>query len=191
MFPRYIVGGGRTFMNEPAERLFELLLVVRCQSGDEEAYRELVGRFGPRLRYFLRKLLPHGDRADDLLQEIWMDVFRQMPRLQHAGAFTPWIYRIARGKVALALRRNGLAPPAAQLPELAAEHAEPEFSLEDAARIHSALDELPPEQREVLVLRFLEELSYEEIGQVVGCPLGTVRSRIHYAKLALQRLLEH
>src|SRR5947207_15758661 len=100
-------------MNEPAEQLYERLLVVRCQTGDEEAYRELVGRFSPRLRYFLRKLLPHADRAEDLLQEVWIDVFRQLPGLQEDAAFIPWIYRIARGKAALELRRNGRAPPAA------------------------------------------------------------------------------
>jgi RNA polymerase sigma-70 factor (ECF subfamily) len=179
-------------MNEPAERLYERLLVVRCQTGDEEAYRELVGRFSPRLRYFLRKLLPLGDRAEDLLQEVWFDVFRQLPGLQEAGAFTPWIYRIARGKATLELRRNGRVPPAADLPEaVAAPQEEPEFSPEDAARIHAALDELPADQREVLVLRFLEELSYDEIAHIVACPLGTVRSRIHYAKQALQTLLEN
>jgi RNA polymerase sigma-70 factor (ECF subfamily) len=57
-------------------------------------------------------------------------------------------------------------------------------------RIHAALDELPPEQREVLVLRFLEEMSYEEIARVVGCQLGTVRSRIFYGKRALRQVLE-
>jgi RNA polymerase sigma-70 factor (ECF subfamily) len=124
------------------------------------------------------------------LQEVWIDVFRQLPRLQNLEAFTGWIYRIARGKATLELRRNGRAPTAADLPELAAApDQEPVFSPEDAARIHTALDELPADQREVLVLRFLEELSYEEIGQVIGCPLGTVRSRIHYAKQGLQRLL--
>src|SRR5262245_60386342 len=136
-------------MNDPVDRLYERLLVVRCQSGDQEAYRELVDRYGPRLRYFLRKLLPHGDRAEDLLQEVWIDVFRQLPRLQAAGAFTPWVYKIARGRAALELRRNGRAPPAADLPELAAAtQEEPEFSPEDAARIHSVLDELPSDQRE-------------------------------------------
>jgi RNA polymerase sigma-70 factor (ECF subfamily) len=64
------------------------------------------------------------------------------------------------------------------------------FSPEDAARIHAALDQLPPEQREVLVLRFLEDMTYEQIAGVVGCQLGTVRSRIHYGKQALRRLLD-
>src|SRR5262245_26902168 len=129
-------------MNDLVNRLYERLLVVRCQSGDQEAYRDRVARYGPRLRYCLRKLLPHGDRAEDLLQEVWIDVFRQLPRLQEVGAFTPWIYKIARGRAALELRQNGRVPPAADFPELAAAtQEEPEFSPEDAVRVHAALDE--------------------------------------------------
>ena len=177
-------------MTDQADRLYERLLVLRCQTGDEDAYRELIGRYGPRLRYFLRTRLASADRIDDLLQEVWLEVVRQLPRLQDAGAFTAWIYRIARGKTTLELRRAG---PLRQTPdnvETAAAEDEPEFSPEDAARIHRALAELPVEQREVLALRFLEDLSYEEIGLVLGCPLGTVRSRIYYAKRALKQLLE-
>ena len=94
-------------MSDEAERLFERLLVLRCQTGDDDAYRELVGRFGPRLRYFLRKLVGQIDRADDLAQEVWIDVLRQLPRLKDAGAFTTWMYRIAHGKAMLEGRRNG------------------------------------------------------------------------------------
>jgi len=178
-------------MSDEAERLFERLLVLRCQMGDDDAYRELVGRFGPRLRYFLRKLVGQIDRADDLAQEVWIDVLRQLPRLKDAGAFTTWMYRIAHGKAMLESRRNGRAPTSIAEVEWLADREDEPFSTEDAARIHEALDRLEPAQREVLVLRFLEELSYEEIGQIVECPLGTVRSRIHYAKAALRRLLEN
>jgi RNA polymerase sigma-70 factor, ECF subfamily len=177
-------------MSDEAERLVERLLVLRCQTGDEDAYRELVGRFGPRLRYFLRKLVGQIDRADDLAQEVWIDVLRQLPRLRDAGAFTTWLYRIAHGKAMLDGRRNGREPATIPDVEWIADKEDDTFSADDAARIHAALDRLEPAQREVLVLRFLEELSYEEIGQVVDCPLGTVRSRIHYAKTALRRLLE-
>ncbi len=177
-------------MNDEAERLFERLLVLRCQTGDEDAYRELVGRFGPRLRYFLRKLVGRSDRADDLVQEVWLDVLRQLPRLKNAAAFTTWLYRIAHGKAMLDGRRNGRTPSTMPDAERTAEQPEESFSTEDAARIHAALDQLEPAHREVLVLRFLEELSYDEIGQIVDCPVGTVRSRIYYAKAALQRLLQ-
>jgi RNA polymerase sigma-70 factor (ECF subfamily) len=143
------------------------------------------------LRYFLRKLVDQVDRADDLAQEVWIDVLRQLPRLRDAGAFTTWLYRIAHGKAMLDGRRNGRAPATIPDVEWIADKEDDTFSAEDAARIHAALDRLEPAQREVLVLRFLEELSYEEIGQIVDCPLGTVRSRIHYAKAALQRLLKN
>ena len=177
-------------MSDEADRLYERLLVVRCQTGDEQAYRELIERFSPRLRYFLRKRLPRADRADDLLQEVWLDVFRQLPRLQDAAAFGAWVYQIARGKALLDLRRNGHLPRGTEdIDNVAVAEPEPAFSPEDAGRIHAALDRLNDEHREVLLLRFLEELSYDEIGRVIGCPLGTVRSRLHYAKQALARLL--
>jgi RNA polymerase sigma-70 factor (ECF subfamily) len=67
---------------------------------------------------------------------------------------------------------------------------EPVFNAEDAAQVHAALDELAPEHREVLVLRFLEDMSYENIAQAIGCQIGTIRSRLHYAKRALRRALE-
>jgi RNA polymerase sigma-70 factor, ECF subfamily len=178
-------------MGDEAERLFERLLVLRCQTGDEDAYRELVLRFGARLRYFLLKLTARTDRVDDLVQETWIDVLRQLPRLKDASAFTAWLYRIAHGKAMLDGRRSGRELVGSGGVESAVEsNDEPDFSPEDAARIHAALDRLEPQHREVLVLRFLEEMSYEEIGHVVDCPVGTVRSRIHYAKMALKRLLQ-
>ena len=64
------------------------------------------------------------------------------------------------------------------------------FSADEAEAVRAALDQLPAEQRDVLVLRFMEEMSYEQIAEVIGCPIGTVRSRIHYAKLSLRAKLE-
>ncbi|HEX4413976.1 MAG TPA: sigma-70 family RNA polymerase sigma factor [Lacipirellulaceae bacterium] len=178
-------------MSDEAERLYERLLVLRCQTGDEDAYRELVTRFGPRLRYFLLKLTARADKVDDLVQETWLDVLRQLPRLKDAAVFTAWLYRIAHGKAMLDGRRNGRElVVAGEVEDAIEEQSEPVFSPDEAVRIHAALDQLEPRHREVLVLRFLEELSYEEIGQVVDCPVGTVRSRIHYAKTALKRMLQ-
>ena len=115
-------------MTDLAERLYERLLVLRCQTGDEDAYRELVGRFGPRLTYYLRKLVSQADRADDLAQEVWIDVLRQLPRLADAGAFTTWLYRIAHGKAMLDARRNGRIPPATHDVEQVAEPEDESFS---------------------------------------------------------------
>jgi RNA polymerase sigma-70 factor (ECF subfamily) len=93
-------------MSDQAERLHERLLVLRCQTGDEDVYRELVNRFGSRLHYYLQKLVARSDRADDLAQEVWLDVLWQLPRLKDASAFTTWSYRIAHGKAMLDARRR-------------------------------------------------------------------------------------
>jgi RNA polymerase sigma-70 factor (ECF subfamily) len=177
-------------MIDPVELLYERVLVVRCQAGDEAAFEELVERYAPKLRYFLRKLLSSAEAADDCLQDVWLEVFRGLARLADPQAFRAWVYRIARDR-AFGLLRKGRRQeqPLGEIdvPDEAAD--ESEFSPEDAARIHAALDRLPAEQREVLVLRFLEEMSYDEIARVTSQPLGTVRSRIHYAKRALGRAL--
>ena len=178
-------------MNDRAELIYDSLLVVRSQTGDEAAFAELVERYSPRLSYFLRKLLARVGGEDDALQDVWLDAFRHLPRLKDPQALRAWLYRIARDRAFRRLRKaRRVEQPldeASVVDESAAD--ESHFSPEDAARIHARLDDLPPEQREVLVLKFLEEMSYEEIARVVGCPLGTVRSRIYYGKQALRRAL--
>ncbi len=175
-------------MSDQADRVYERLLVVRAQAGDEAAFAELVERYSPRLRYFLRKTSGRN-AADDVLQDVWLDVLRQLPRLKDPQALAAWLYRIARDRAFGRLRRSRQNEPLDEASVADAEREEP-FSPEDAARIHAALDQLPAEQREVLVLRFLEDMSYEQIASIVGCQLGTVRSRIHYGKQALRRILE-
>ena len=185
-----IVPSGASMTDQAEKKLSETLLVLRCQTGDVDAYRELVGCFNAKLTYFLRKLVACADRADDLTQEVWLDVFRQLASLQDAGAFRTWLYRIAHRKAMLAWRRNERMPTTESDVESIAGREEDSFAPEEAIRIHAALDQLETLQREVLVLRFLEDLSYDEISQIVQCPVGTVRSRIHYAKAHLRRLLE-
>lgn len=176
-------------MSDEAERLYERLLVLRCQTGDDDAYRELVARFSPRLRYFLLKLSPRPDRAEDFAQETWVEVLRQLPRLKEAAAFTTWLYRIAHSKVMLDGRRRGREPAMTADVDCVPDKEDASFSPEEAAQIHAALDQLEPAHREVLVLRFIEDMSYEDISEIVDCPVGTVRSRIHYAKARLKQLL--
>jgi RNA polymerase sigma-70 factor (ECF subfamily) len=171
-----------------ADRLYERVLVLRCQTGDETAFAELVARYSARLRYYLRKMLGDAHAAEDLLQEVWLDVFRGLARLADVAAFPAWLYRLARDRVYRELRRR--RPHRSLQDDPAEEGPEEEFSAEDAEQIHAALDRLSPEQREVLVLRFLEDMSYEDIARVAGCPLGTVRSRLHHAKRALRALIE-
>jgi RNA polymerase sigma-70 factor (ECF subfamily) len=175
-------------MTNNVERWFETVLVLRCQAGDEVAFEELVGRYSPRLRYYLRKLLGEIDTADDVLQDVWLDVFKSVARLAEPAAFSTWLYRIARDRAYRQLRRRHR--PIEDVEPVSNLGDEEKFSQEDAERIHTSLNQLPPEHREVLVLRFLEEMNYDQIAQVTDCRLGTVKSRIYYAKRALRRILE-
>jgi RNA polymerase sigma-70 factor (ECF subfamily) len=178
-------------MTDTTDRLYETVLVLRCQAGDEAAFAELVERYQPRLRYYLRKMLRDMQGAEDALQDVWLDVFRAVARLADAGAFRAWLYRIVRDRAVRELRKRRPPPrPLQEADAIDGRAEEPDFTVEDVERIHAGLDELAAEHREVLVLRYVEDMTYEEIARVVGCQVGTVRSRLHYAKRALRGVLE-
>src|SRR5262245_57158319 len=90
------------------ERLYERLLVLRCQAGDEVAFAELVERYQPRLRFYLRKLLVGIGEPDDVLQEVWLDVYRALSRLLDPGAFRAWLYCVARSRALKQFRKRRL-----------------------------------------------------------------------------------
>jgi RNA polymerase sigma-70 factor (ECF subfamily) len=176
-------------MNEPA-KLIEQVLILRCQIGDKDAFAELIERYSRALRYFISRLLNNSETAEDIFQDTWLIVFRRIHGLKETDAFPTWLYRIARNKVYQQFRREkGFF----QLDETMAapdDADEDDFSAEDAAKIHRALEKLNPAYKEVLMLRFLEQMSYDQIAQVINCNAGTVKSRIYYAKLALKEELE-
>jgi RNA polymerase sigma-70 factor (ECF subfamily) len=176
-------------MRDAAERLYERVLVLRCQAGDPAALSELIARYSPRLRFYLRKLAGEAT-ADDLLQDVWVDVFAKATRLHDPAAFGGWVYRIARDKAYRELTRRRV--PTVSIgdePALEADALEDSWSAADIENVRAALDELAPEHREVLVLRFVEQMSYEQIASVIDRPVGTARSRLHYAKRALRDVM--
>ena len=178
-------------MGEPLQEIREKLLVLRSRSGDEAAFEQLVERYQPRLRYYVRRLLGAPDEEDDLLQDTWLNVWKNLSDLRDPGAFAPWVYCIARNKVYRHIRKNkGFIPLVEGAENVAAREEAHDFSPEEAGQIHECLDKLRPEHREVLLLRFLQEMSYEDIATVIDRSIGTVRSRIHYAKRALRRAIE-
>jgi RNA polymerase sigma-70 factor (ECF subfamily) len=170
--------------------LVERILILRCQTGDREALAELIDRYHRPLRYFIGHLSENAEMTEDVFQDTWLSVIRKIHSLRNADSFPTWLYRIARNKVYEHLRGK---KPSAEFNENIAVPDELQngaFSAEDAALIHTSLKELPPDQREVLVLRFLEQMSYQQVAEVLDCNLNTVKSRIHYAKIALKRIME-
>jgi RNA polymerase sigma-70 factor (ECF subfamily) len=175
-----------------AQQLYEQTLVIRSQLGDEPAFQELLALYGPHLLLFTRKMMQSSPHlVEDLTQEIWLAIYKGLPRLLDAGKFRPWAFRIARDRIYREYRRRKLA--AQPLEESHLEEMQPHDGDNikmDVEELQRGLDALSPPHREVLVLCFFEELSYEEIAGITGSTLGTVRSRIHYAKRALKNALK-
>jgi RNA polymerase sigma-70 factor (ECF subfamily) len=172
------------------QQLYEQTLVLRSQIGDETAFRELLELHGsPLLRYTRKMMESSPAQVEDLAQEIWVAIYRGLPGLRDAGKFRPWAFRIARDRIYREYRERKIV----MQPLVEDESVEFPESCEETMNtevLHQGLALIVPEQREVLVLRFFEEMSYEEIARVTGCALGTVRSRIHYAKQALKMALD-
>jgi RNA polymerase sigma-70 factor (ECF subfamily) len=178
-------------MIEDADWLYERLLVLRCQAGDQAAFAALVNRYQPRLRYYVKKMLCGLREPDDVLQEIWLDVFRAISRLLDPDAFRAWLYQVARTRTIKEFRKRRLTFESLEPNEpVDAEQAAEIFGVEDVKSVHTALDSLGAAHREVLVLRYIEGMSYEEIARIVKCEIGTVRSRLHYAKRGLRSEIE-
>jgi RNA polymerase sigma-70 factor (ECF subfamily) len=174
---------------DPLDQLRLRVLVLKCQIGDRPSWEELYRRYNPPLGYYLRRLIGRDQTAEDVQQEVWLAVIRNIAHLKSPEALTVWLFRIARSKAMKHLSAEHKDVPLDE--EMADAPDEGMFSASDAAQVHAALDGLVPEHRDVLLLRFMEGLSYEQIAEVIECNIGTVRSRIHYGKPALRRQLEN
>ena len=166
-------------------------IVHRCKDGERAAFAELFEMYQPRLKYYVRRLDGESGGGDDMLQDIWLTVFEKIDKLKDARAFAVWLYRIARNKVYSGFRRKERfvrLPEDDELP--VSDSDEPAFDADDAEKLHRALGGLSPYHREVLMLAFVEQMSYKSIADVVGCSIGTVRSRLFYAKRSLRREME-
>ena len=144
------------------------------------------------MRYFLWSLLGESQVPEDVFQDTWFTVIRKIRTLKNAEAFSTWLYRIARNYAYKELKRRNLFVPLSDDDDIAAPNEENntnDFST-DVVKLHKCLQELRHEHKEVLMLRFLEKMSYEQISRVVNCKIGTVKSRIYYAKNTLKKEME-
>ena len=180
-------------MNGATQHARDEWIALRCQSGEPDAFAELVRRFERPLLYYATKLLRDEHAALDVLQDVWVKAFRGVRRLEHAGALRAWLYRLTHGLAIDRLRRARSIERVEQaradeFPEALAEYPA-DLTDADASIVHQLLERLPVYHCEVLVLHFLEDLPLADVAAVVGCPVGTVKSRLHHAKRAVRELL--
>ncbi len=172
-------------------------LVERARAGERTAFDLLVARYQRRLLRLVLRLLRDPAEAEDVVQETFLKAYRALPRFRGEAAFYTWLYRIALNgaRNAILRRRQRTAPQGVAPSQLVApvpEIGTPEsmlLSKQVMLAIDAALEALPLELRTAIVLREIEGLSYEEIAQIMECPLGTVRSRIFRAREAIARRL--
>jgi RNA polymerase sigma-70 factor, ECF subfamily len=175
---------------DTADRARDEWLALRCQSGESDAFADLVHTMERPLLYYATKLLGNEQRAVDVLQDVWIRVFSGIRRLKDPGSLRSWLYRITYGIAIDRIRRDTSRERAEDfLSELFEEASDLSFDNDDADAVHRALDEMELRHREVLVLHFIEDFPVAEVAAVIGCPEGTVKSRIYHAKKAMKEIL--
>ncbi|MFB3897304.1 MAG: RNA polymerase sigma factor [bacterium] len=178
------------------ELIYFELLALRCQRGDTKAIEELIHTFEPRLFYYIRRLVNNEEDAWEILQETWLKIISSFNRLRNPRTLPVWIYRIARNTAISRVRdiiaeRNYISETGLEfIPENPSPDISNGFNALDADRVHQALSKISFPHREVLTLYFLEDLSIDEIAELIEVPVGTIKSRIYHAKLALRKIIE-
>lgn len=186
----------------PAE---EAALIARCQQGDAAAFGPLIALYQNKVFATIYNVTRNEEDAWDLAQETFVRAWKNINRFRGQSSFFTWIYRIAMNVTIDRFRRKkmegavefdetiglgeSIEPGSTTTPHTAASPLEDLQNHEIAGQIEAALDKLSPEHRMVIILRELEGLSYEEIAAATDCSLGTVMSRLFYARKKLQTLL--
>ena len=162
------------------------LRVLRCQAGDREAFSELYAEFSPRIFRFIRGIVGSPDVAD-VHQDVWAAVFQGIGALSKPSAFVTWVFRLARFKAIDRIRRDRTR--AGDIEDADLPRIEMEERLQSEIDIELGLSKLSPTHRAILLLRYWEDLSYEQIAVVTDTPLGTVKSRLDHAHRNLEEHL--
>ncbi|MCG6937202.1 MAG: RNA polymerase sigma factor RpoE [Gammaproteobacteria bacterium] len=186
-----------------SDREIDQELVARVQQGDNKAFDLLVLKYQVRLSKLVSRFLRNQSDVQDVVQEAFIKAFRALPSFRGDSAFYTWLYRIgintAKNHLVAQSRKNpanGIDAQEAEdygASEWLKEYSSPEreaLTAELEKTIYQAMGDLPPDLREAITLREIEGLSYEEIAEVMDCPVGTVRSRIFRAREAIDNKLE-
>jgi RNA polymerase sigma-70 factor (ECF subfamily) len=177
-------------------------LIEKFQRGDIYAYELIVKRYKDQLLNFVYRFLGNHEEAEDVVQETFLRVYRNRHAYQRVAKFSTWIYTIAGNLARTELRRRNRRR-IFSLSSMGVEDKEYEISddvLSPERHTNTVLSEeiiqkeinkLSPKFREVIILRDIQELSYEEISKIIRVPIGTVKSRVNRARLRLQSRLKH
>ncbi len=177
-----------------SEQLTDQVLVERVQAGDRNAFNLLVVRYQHKVAGLVTRYVSAGD-VPDVVQESFIKAFRALDSFRGESAFYTWLYRIAVNTAKNYLTAQGRRPPSSDIEASEAENFENAGVLKEISNpenlmlseelrqvVFNTIESLPQELKLAITLRELEGLSYEEIAEIMACPVGTVRSRIFRAR---------
>jgi RNA polymerase sigma-70 factor (ECF subfamily) len=180
-------------------------VVTAFLGGEERAFSELVERYQTRLLNFIYRTIGDRDRAEDLVQEVFIRVYRHLHRFDRSKKFSTWAYTIASNLAKNELRNRSRNPLVLfQTMQGASDDEDRPLQFEDSTSrpddmyrkrhlrelVEDTVAKLPEHHRQVFVLRELEGKSYEEIAEITDCNLGTVKSRLNRARTAFAAIIE-
>jgi RNA polymerase sigma-70 factor (ECF subfamily) len=169
----------------------ERSLVERAQRGDREAFTSLAFELSDRLFAVAQRILRDFDSAGDVLQVTLLRIWRDLPTLRDPGLVEAWAYRVLIRACHDELRKQRRQIPALHLlPADGGVEADPAIAIADREQLDHAFRRLPVEQRAAIVLQYYRDLTLPQIAEILQVPVGTVRSRLHYAKRALRSAVE-
>ena len=201
MFTLAIPAWGLGLLEAPHEEHQESAWIKRCQNGDKDAFEPLVRQNAGKIQRLVWGML--GERredTDDVVQEIFIKAYIALPRFRGDARFSTWVYRIAVNHCRDYLKRGGPLPLELSEEQVAGEPVPEDKDAQDALRetqerraseeLQELLSQLPEKHRRILVMRELEGMSYDEIGEVLQIRPGTVRSRLNRARANILRAAE-
>lgn len=170
-------------------------LIDEALAGNAAAFGELVCAYQDRLFHAMRHVLCSAEDAEDVVQDAFVQAFVKLESFRRAAGFYTWLYRIAFNRAQSLVRRRRGVPldGLAEQQESADGAAPPDGRLrqqENADQVHAVLEAMPEEHRAVLVLREMEGCPYETISEILDLPIGTVRSRLHRARLDFKHTMK-
>ena len=172
-------------------------LVVLAQGNNEEAFGVIIERYQGRLLRYGRRFLSDNDHIEDVVQGVFIKTYQNIRSFDAARRFSPWIYRIAHNAFVNELRRKHREP--VSFIDFDALAAHPSYEHDPAgeedkkmmkALVESGLEMLPVIYKEIIILYYIEELSYQEIADVLHVPLGTVSVRLRRGREALKKAIK-
>lgn len=172
----------------------ETRMIRRLSAGDEEALGVLMDRYGGALLHFAHRLVGDMQMAEEICQDTMLKAWQQAGSFRMDGHLKAWLFRVARNNAIDYIRRKKLPTEEFQSAhDQASSEQQPEREAEKSwltDAILDALDALPEQYREVIDMRFFQDMCYQEIAEVLKIPLGTVKSRLNYALKGLTRVLQ-